>query len=30
VEFGDEPVLIKKEFPEIPVMVGEKKSGGGT
>ena len=25
VEFGDEPVLIKKVFPEVPVIVGEKK-----
>lgn len=25
VDFGDEPVLIKSSFPEIPVMVGEKK-----
>src|ERR1035437_4400432 len=25
VDFGDEPVLIKSSFPEIPVIVGEKK-----
>lgn len=25
VEFGDEPVLIKNNFPDVPVVVGEKK-----
>lgn len=25
IEFGDEPILIKKVYPDVPVMVGEKK-----